>query len=445
MKSSVITFPGSNCDRDMDVALKKFGFNNKMVWHDDNELPKSDLVVLPGGFSYGDYLRCGSMASKSKIMQSVINFAKSGGLVMGICNGFQILVETGLVPGVLLRNKYLEFICKNVYVRLDNKENTYFKNLNKNILYPYFLTLLNAPITLFEIFPFIFLLTTQFLFYDLFKREELNLLKKNGLDNLKIIKILFLLSLVIGVFNILIYYNFASKLKFHYSNIKNNFSNDNKYLAMVTESGLWIKDEINNKILIIKSNYVKESFLSKTIINEFNSDFELLRTIQSEKVDIKKNDWIIYAPEITENNITKKSEDLIILSTNFNENIINNLFDNISTLDLAKLFDLKKDYDKLGYSSDEIVIHLLKLFTTPLFYGILTILSAIIMFNFTRDKSLIFHIIIGILMSVLIYYMNFIFNSLGSNGKIPIFLSIFFPLMIVSLISIIGLVNINEK
>ena len=90
---SVITFPGSNCDRDMDVALKKFGFNNKMVWHDDNELPKSDLVVLPGGFSYGDYLRCGSMASKSRIMQSVINFAKSGGLVMGICNGFQILVE----------------------------------------------------------------------------------------------------------------------------------------------------------------------------------------------------------------------------------------------------------------------------------------------------------------------------------------------------------------
>ena len=100
MKSSVITFPGSNCDRDMDVALNKFGFKNKMVWHDDNELPKSDLVVLPGGFSYGDYLRCGSMASKSKIMQSVVNFAKSGGLVMGVCNGFQILVETGLVPGV---------------------------------------------------------------------------------------------------------------------------------------------------------------------------------------------------------------------------------------------------------------------------------------------------------------------------------------------------------
>ena len=134
MKSAVITFPGSNCDRDMDVALKKFGFNNKMVWHQDVELPKSDLVVLPGGFSYGDYLRCGSMASKSKIMQSVINFANSGGMVMGICNGFQILVETGLVPGVLLRNKYLEFICKNVFVKISNKNNSYFKNINNNIL-----------------------------------------------------------------------------------------------------------------------------------------------------------------------------------------------------------------------------------------------------------------------------------------------------------------------
>jgi phosphoribosylformylglycinamidine synthase subunit PurQ / glutaminase len=134
MNSSVITFPGSNCDRDIDIALKKFGFKNKMIWHNDIELPKSDLVVLPGGFSYGDYLRCGSMASKSRIMKSVINFAKSGGKVMGICNGFQILVETGLLPGVLLRNKYLEFICKNVFVKINNKDNSYFRNIKKDIL-----------------------------------------------------------------------------------------------------------------------------------------------------------------------------------------------------------------------------------------------------------------------------------------------------------------------
>jgi|TARA_B110000967_G_scaffold155260_1_gene160053 phosphoribosylformylglycinamidine synthase I len=134
MNSSVITFPGSNCDRDMDVALKKFGFKNKMVWHEDIELPKSDLVVLPGGFSYGDYLRCGSVASKSKIMKSVTNFAKGGGKVMGVCNGFQILVESGLLPGVLLRNKYLEFICKNIFVKVIDKNSPYFKNIKKDTL-----------------------------------------------------------------------------------------------------------------------------------------------------------------------------------------------------------------------------------------------------------------------------------------------------------------------
>ena len=134
MKSSVIIFPGSNCDRDMDVALKKFGFKNQMVWHNDLNLPKSDLVILPGGFSYGDYLRSGSIAAKSKIIKSVVDFANSGGLVVGVCNGFQILIETGLLPGALLRNKYLEFICKNVFIKINNSENKYFKNIKKNIL-----------------------------------------------------------------------------------------------------------------------------------------------------------------------------------------------------------------------------------------------------------------------------------------------------------------------
>ena len=133
MNSSVIVFPGSNCDRDIAVALEKMQFKNKMVWHKETKLPKSDLIVIPGGFSYGDYLRSGAIAGKSLIIDEVIKAAKSGCLILGICNGFQILVETGLVPGVLLRNKYLEFICKNVFVKIDNKDNPYFKNLEKDI------------------------------------------------------------------------------------------------------------------------------------------------------------------------------------------------------------------------------------------------------------------------------------------------------------------------
>ena len=134
MLSSVIIFPGSNCDRDMSIALEKFGFKNSMVWHNDAKLPKSDLIVIPGGFSYGDYLRCGSIAAKSKIMKEVINFANKGGLVLGICNGFQLLTESGLLPGVLLRNKYLKFICSNVFLKINNNSKFFFKNIKKNII-----------------------------------------------------------------------------------------------------------------------------------------------------------------------------------------------------------------------------------------------------------------------------------------------------------------------
>ena len=135
MKSSVIVFPGSNCDRDIAVALEKFQIKNQMVWHDETNLPKSDLVVLPGGFSYGDYLRTGCIASKSKIINDVVKHAKKGALVLGICNGFQILIESGLLPGVLLRNKKLRFISKNVYLKVINIENRFCVScVKKNII-----------------------------------------------------------------------------------------------------------------------------------------------------------------------------------------------------------------------------------------------------------------------------------------------------------------------
>jgi phosphoribosylformylglycinamidine synthase len=125
MKSSVIVFPGSNCDRDIAVALEKMQFKNQMVWHKETKLPKSDLIVVPGGFSYGDYLRSGAIAGKSLIVDEIIKAANSGCLVLGICNGFQILTETGLLKGTLLRNKNLKFINKDVHIKVMNN-NTKF-------------------------------------------------------------------------------------------------------------------------------------------------------------------------------------------------------------------------------------------------------------------------------------------------------------------------------
>jgi phosphoribosylformylglycinamidine synthase len=135
MKSSVIVFPGSNCDRDVAVALEKFQIKNQMVWHDEVVLPKCDLVVLPGGFSYGDYLRTGCIASKSKIINAIAEHAKKGGLILGICNGFQILIESELLPGVLLRNKKLKFLSKNVFLKVVNTDNKFCSNYkSKNII-----------------------------------------------------------------------------------------------------------------------------------------------------------------------------------------------------------------------------------------------------------------------------------------------------------------------
>lgn len=123
MKSTVIVFPGSNCDRDMKVALEKVtGSDVDMAWHGNTELKATDLIVLPGGFSYGDYLRPGAMAAKSPIMASVVARAKAGTPILGICNGFQILCETGLLPGVLMRNASLRYVCRDVHVRVDQAD-----------------------------------------------------------------------------------------------------------------------------------------------------------------------------------------------------------------------------------------------------------------------------------------------------------------------------------
>ena len=132
MNSSVIVFPGSNCDRDIAVALEKMQFKNKMVWHKDTTLPKSDLIVIPGGFSYGDYLRSGAIAGKSLIVSEIIKAANSGCLILGICNGFQILTETGLLKGTLLRNRNLKFINKDVNIKVINNETKFTSKYNLN-------------------------------------------------------------------------------------------------------------------------------------------------------------------------------------------------------------------------------------------------------------------------------------------------------------------------
>jgi len=132
MKSAVIVFPASNCDRDAATALKDMtGKTPAMVWHQDSELPEVDLVVLPGGFAYGDYLRCGAMAAQSQVMKAIKAHAEKGGAVLGICNGFQVLTEAGLLPGALMRNAGLKFVCKPVTLSVEETQSAFTRKYEK--------------------------------------------------------------------------------------------------------------------------------------------------------------------------------------------------------------------------------------------------------------------------------------------------------------------------
>lgn len=132
MRAVVIVFPGSNCDRDVAVSLKNaMGSEPEMVWHGDVDIPKTDLIVLPGGFSYGDYLRCGAMAAQSPIMKDVVAKAHAGVPVLGICNGFQLLTEAGLLPGAMLRNANLKYICKDVLLRVERNDTAFSRHYDK--------------------------------------------------------------------------------------------------------------------------------------------------------------------------------------------------------------------------------------------------------------------------------------------------------------------------
>ena len=320
----------------------------------------------------------------------------------------------------------------------------FFKDFNLSFFYLVFLSFLNTPSLLFEILPFIFLLSTQLFFINLIEKNELGIFKYSGFTNLKITKIISIYSFILGLFFIVLFYNIAATLKNSYLLIKNNYSNDNKYLAVITENGLWIKDTLDNKINIINASKVDNEFLLDVSITQFNKDFEILNIIQSEKVDISTHEWKIFRPVILKNNKENISDEMILRS-NFNLKKINSLFSNLSSLSMMELFKLKKRYKSLNYSVTDINSHLYKIFSYPVYLTLITIFSAVIMFNIGYQTNSYFKITLGIFLSVVIYYINYFLGILGTNEKIPLALSIFMPLILLSIINFTSMIKLNEK
>tara|TARA_Y100000816_G_scaffold179598_1_gene129869 strand:- start:626 stop:1699 length:1074 start_codon:yes stop_codon:yes gene_type:complete len=324
------------------------------------------------------------------------------------------------------------------------EELNFFKDTSESLYYPLLLNFLNAPAILIDVFPFIFLISSQFLLINLIERNELIILKNFGIDNLKLIGIISLVSFFVSLIIIIFFYNFSAKLKHFYLEIKNDFANDNKYLAVITENGIWIKDEIMDKKIIISANLIEGNMLKEVVITQFDNNFLPQKYIYGEIVNIKKNDWIIERAVIIENNIRTIKKNLLFES-NFNSEKINSLFSNLTSLTIWELFNLRDEYISVGYSVKEINLHLQKIYSFPVYLTILTIFACVIMLNVPFNKPKFFYLLLGIFISVLIFYINHFSSLLGQNNKLPITLSVWLPHVIVSIFTGIGIVRINEK
>ena len=272
----------------------------------------------------------------------------------------------------------------------------------------------------------------------------MEIFKYRGLNNIKIVKILAAYTFILGILLVIFFYNFSSVLKNSYLLIKNNYSGDNKYLAVITKHGLWIKDEINEDINIINANKVDDKFLLNVSITKFNKNFDIKETIESKKIDITLKKWKIFNPTILKNNSQTISNEMI-MESNFDLQKINSLFSNLSSLTMIDLITLRESYMSLNYSVTDINSHLLKIISYPIYLTLITVFSAIIMFNIGYQKNTFFKITLGILLSVIIYYINNFFHVLGTNEKIPLILSIFLPLVILSIINFTSIIRLNEK
>ena len=352
----------------------------------------------------------------------------------------KFLVKTYLISFL---NVFFIFFCL-IYVLNLLTELEFFKKTDVDNYFPLYLSLINTPMFVFEMLPFIFLISTQFFFNTLFTDNEMNIFKYSGLKNTKIFSIIGITTFFVGIIIISIFYNLSSNLKNLYLGLKSNYTEDKKYLAVITNNGLWIKDIYDGKIMMINASSFNNNELVDTYISEFDKNFEIIRNIKSQKIDIKDKEWIIKDAEIYIQN-NKEIVNNLKFKTNFDYELIQNLFSNMSSLSFMELIEMRKNYKSLNYSLTEIDLQLLKLVSFPFYFILMFIFAAIIMMNTKAFKSKSLKVIVGLFLSVIIYYINNFFYILGISEKINVISSIFIPLIILAIINFLFMRNINAK
>ena len=294
-------------------------------------------------------------------------------------------------------------------------------------------------------FPFIFLISTQFFFIEIYENREIDTLRRFGIDNFTMLKFLSTISFVLGIMVIFLFYNFSSILKNEYLKIKNNYAGDKKYLAVITKNGIWIKDNLDNGTIIINADKIIDKFLINSSITKFDNNFNIEQNIIAKKIDIEKINWVLFDVIITELDNTSKTYDNYNLKSNFDLERINNLFSDLTSLTYFELLKLEDDYKSIGYSVDEIKIQKHRFYSLPFLLCAMTIIASIIMIYNKFKKNILLNLFIGIFFSVLVYYLGNFSNLLGENGRLPLILSVWFPVIVIIILSTIGMIRLNEK
>ena len=327
------------------------------------------------------------------------------------------------------------------------EEIKYFENKKSEAYIPVLLTILNIPSIVFEILPFIFLLGVMFFFISLYEKDEIELLRSNGVDNLKITTIISIVSIMLGIILIVLYYSFSANLKSLYLNIKYKYSNTTDHLAVVNEDGLWIKEKSldNKKIFIINAKTYKTNSLERLEITELNNNYKLLNTIISEKANIKEKTWVLSNVKIYSQDKKTRILESYLYSSSFNDKIISNLYSNLNSLNILQLIKLKDNYKSIGYSATEVSLHLNKIYSLPIYLTLTTIIGSLLMFKLTFIKSKFFLVVVGVLVSVVFYYVNYFSVLFGKNETLPVEVAVWLPQLLIFLICTLGLTKLNEN
>ena len=346
----------------------------------------------------------------------------------------------------IVLNVTLAFLALGIVLNIFEEVN-FFKDHAVGFLLPLSLTFLKVPTMIYKLFPFIFLFSSIILFLNFVQSEEIVALKVAGVSNFRIIFFPALISLVFGIIIVTSINTVTSKLTHKYLDIKNKYTKDNDYLAALTENGIWIKDKIDGNTSIIKARKLKQNNLIDVSIYKFDENNEPQLRIETRKADISINKWKLSDVKIyygDSNNVSSYLANHSFMS-NFEINSIKNIFSNLDAVSFWELNKLKKNYSFLGYSTKEVESKFHRSLSYPLFLMSMTLLAGAVVMNVKYRGNYLAYVIITIILSLIIFYLNDLSKALGETEQISLIMSVWTPLTIVLIISSIGMVHVNEK